>query len=76
MAIGELALDGSLLPVSGALPAAMAATAKGLGIICPKASGPEAAWAGEDVDVLAPETLIQLINHVRGTQVLSPPSPI
>ncbi len=75
VAIGELALDGSLLPVSGALPAAMAAHAKGLGIICPKASGPEAAWAGEDVDVLAPETLIQLINHVKGTQVLSPPKP-
>jgi magnesium chelatase family protein len=75
VAIGELSLDGSLLPVSGALPAAMAAHAKGLGIICPKASGPEAAWAGEDVDVLAPETLIQLINHVKGTQVLSPPKP-
>ncbi len=75
VAIGELSLDGSLLPVSGALPAAMAAHAKGLGLICPKASGPEAAWAGEDVDVLAPETLIQLINHVKGTQVLSPPKP-
>jgi magnesium chelatase family protein len=75
VAIGELALDGSLLPVSGALPAAMAANGKGLGIICPKASGPEAAWAGDEVDVLAPETLIQLINHVKGTQVLTPPKP-
>jgi magnesium chelatase family protein len=75
VAIGELALDGSLLPVSGALPAAMAAHQRGLGIICPKASGPEAAWAGEEVEVLAPETLIQLINHVKGTQVLTPPKP-
>ena len=75
VAVGELALDGTLLPVSGALPAAMAAHAKGLGIICPKASGPEAAWAGEDVDVLAPESLIQLINHVKGTQILSAPKP-
>jgi magnesium chelatase family protein len=73
--MGELALDGSLLPVSGALPAAMAAHANGLGLICPKASGREAAWAGEDVDILAPETLIQLINHVKGTQVLRRPVP-
>jgi magnesium chelatase family protein len=75
VAAGELALDGSLLPISGALPAAMTAHANKLGIICPKASGPEAAWAGEEVDVLAPETLIQLINHVRGKQVLSRPKP-
>ena len=72
--MGELALDGSLLPVSGALPAAMTAHANGLGLICPKASGAEAAWAGEEVDILAPETLIQLINHVKGTQVLRRPS--
>jgi magnesium chelatase family protein len=72
--MGELALDGSLLPVSGALPAAMTAHANGLGLICPKASGAEAAWAGEEVDILAPETLIQLINHVKGTQVLRRPA--
>ncbi len=75
VALGELALDGTLMPVSGALPAAMAASGKGLGIICPKASGPEAAWAGETVDVLAPETLVQLLNHVKGTQVLTRPQP-
>ena len=75
VAIGELALDGSLLPVSGALPAAMTAHSKGLGLICPKASGPEAAWAGEEVDILAPASLIQLINHVKGTQVLTRPVP-
>jgi magnesium chelatase family protein len=73
VALGELALDGSILPVAGALPAAMAANAKGMGLICPRGSGPEAAWAGEDVDILAPANLIQLINHVKGTQVLSPP---
>ena len=73
--IGELALDGSILAVAGALPAAMAANARDLGLICPKASGAEAAWAGEDLDILAPENLIQLINHVKGTQVLSGPKP-
>ncbi len=73
--MGELALDGSLLAVSGALPAAMSANARDLGLICPKLSGREAAWAGTDVDILAPDNLVQLINHVKGTQVLSRPTP-
>jgi magnesium chelatase family protein len=73
--VGELALDGSILAVAGALPAAMTAHAHELGLICPKASGSEAAWAGEDVDILAPQSLIQLINHVKGTQVLTRPRP-
>ena len=44
----------------------------GRGIICPEASGGEAAWAG-GIDVLAPSSLLALINHFRGGQVLSPP---
>ncbi len=71
--MGELALDGSLMAVAGALPAAIAANTRGLGLICPQGSGAEAAWAGEDIDILAPGNLIQLINHVKGTQVLSAP---
>ena len=73
--MGELALDGAIMAVSGVLPAAIAANARDMGLICPKASGPEAAWAGEDADILAPENLIQLINHVKGTQVLTRPRP-
>ncbi len=34
--LGELALDGRITPVAGVLPAAMAANALGLGIICPR----------------------------------------
>lgn len=75
VAMGELALDGGIQAVSGVLPAAIAANGRDLGLICPKASGPEAAWAGEDADILAPENLIQLINHVKGTQVLTRPKP-
>lgn len=75
VAMGELALDGGILAVSGVLPAAIAANGRDLGLICPKASGPEAAWAGEDADILAPENLIQLLNHVKGTQVLTRPKP-
>ncbi len=73
-AMGELSLDGRIVPAAGALPAAMAAGAMGLGLICPEASGPEAAWAG-GTRILAPRSLVSLINHFRGSQVLSAPSP-
>ncbi len=46
----------------------------GLGLICPEACGPEAAWAG-DTRILAAPSLIALVNHFRGTQILSPPKP-
>jgi magnesium chelatase family protein len=74
VALGELALDGSLLPVAGVLPAAMGAAAAGHGVICPAASGGEAAWAG-GIEVLAAPSLLALINHFKGTQVLSQPEP-
>ena len=73
-AVGELGLDGQIAPVGGTLPAAVAADAMGLGLICPEANGPEAAWAGE-IPILAPRSLISLVNHFRGTQMLSPPQP-
>ena len=74
IAMGELSLDGSLRQVPGALPAAMCAHENGLGFICPAGNGSEAAWAGE-IDIIAPQNLVQLINHFRGTQVMSPPKP-
>lgn len=40
-AVGELALDGSLRAIPGALPAAIGANAMGKGLICPAAVGPE-----------------------------------
>ncbi len=73
--LGELALDGALAPVAGVLPAAMGAAGAGRGLICPEATGGEAAWAGE-LEVIAPPTLLALINHLKGTQVLSPPEPM
>ena len=73
-ALGELSLDGRIAPVAGVLPAAVAASAMGLGLICPEANGPEAAWAG-DAAVLAPRSLIAVVNHFRGTQVMGAPTP-
>ena len=52
----------------------MAAGAKGRGLICPEACGPGAAWAGETA-ILAPRSLIALVNHFRGSQILGQPRP-
>lgn len=71
-ALGELGLDGALAPVSGILPAAIETVASGRGLICPAACGSEAAWAG-DLQILAAPSLLALINHFKGTQILSSP---
>lgn len=71
-ALGELSLDGTLTRVNGVLPAAIAARAAECGLICPAECGTEAAWAG-DLDILAPASLLSLMNHFKGSQVLSPP---
>ncbi|WP_417427262.1 YifB family Mg chelatase-like AAA ATPase [Hoeflea sp.] len=73
--LGELALDGTIATVAGALPAAIGANALGKGLICPAGSGPEAAWAGAEIAILAPRSLIAMANHFRGTQVLARPEP-
>jgi magnesium chelatase family protein len=73
-ALGELSLDGAIQPVAGVLPAALGASERELGLICPAAQGGEAAWAGR-VEVLAAPDLLALLNHFRGVQVMSPPEP-
>ena len=74
-AIGELALDGRITAVSGALPAAIHALARGLGLVCPAPCGGEAAWV-KGLEVLAPGSLIELVNHFKGTQLLAVPTPL
>jgi magnesium chelatase family protein len=73
VALGEIGLDGRILPVNGILPASIAAVNDGKGIICPHENGGEACWAGEDIEILAPRNLLELINHFKGHQVLSRP---
>ncbi|WP_018001273.1 YifB family Mg chelatase-like AAA ATPase [Paracoccus sp. N5] len=63
VSLGELALDGRLSPVTGALPAAMAAAEDGRALIVPRACGPEAAWVAA-VPVLAPRTLREAVDHL------------
>jgi magnesium chelatase family protein len=74
VALGELSLDASLTPVAGVLPAAIAASEAGRGLICPAASGAEAAWAG-NIEIIAAPSLIALVNHIKGAQVLRAPVP-
>lgn len=74
--LGELSLDGTIAPVTGVLPAAIAANSANKGLICPYECGPEAAWADREMNILAPVSLIGLANHFRGTQVLSRPQPV
>jgi magnesium chelatase family protein len=74
-AIGELALDGAIRAVPGSLPAAIGANAIGKGLICPAEGGPEAAWAGENIDILAAPHLLSLVNHFKGLQTLARPKP-
>lgn len=73
--IGELALDAAISPVVGALPAAIGANRAGRGLICPAACGAEAAWASEEMEILASPHLLSLVNHFKGTQILSRPAP-
>ncbi len=73
--LGELGLDGGIAAVAGVLPAAIGANARGQGLICPAACGPEAAWASPEIEIIAAQSLIQLANHFKGTQVLNRPQP-
>ncbi|HUI96729.1 MAG TPA: YifB family Mg chelatase-like AAA ATPase [Xanthobacteraceae bacterium] len=73
--LGELGLDGAIAAVAGVLPAAIGANAAGKGLICPAACGPEAAWASPEMEIVAPSSLIQLANHLKGTQMLLRPQP-
>jgi magnesium chelatase family protein len=74
LAVGELGLDGRLTASPGVLLAAMHASARSLGLICPAVQGSEAAWAG-DIEVIATPDLIALLNHFRGSAILAPPPP-
>jgi magnesium chelatase family protein len=71
IALGELALDGRLIPVIGALPAAMCAAEEDKVLLCPKACGAEAAWVGA-TQVLGAASLHEVLRHYTNQSVLSP----
>jgi len=72
--VGELGLDGRVAASPGVLLAALHASSRGLGLICPAMQGSEAAWAGE-IEVVAAPDLLGLLNHLKGQSLLRPPEP-
>ena len=74
VALGELSLGGRLIPVAGALPAAMAAAAEQRMLLCPRGCGAEAAWVG-DAEVIAAANLAEVVRHFTGAQPIPPAAP-
>jgi magnesium chelatase family protein len=74
VALGELSLGGALVPVLGALPAAMTAAEEERTLLCPRASGPEAAWVGA-CEVIGAASLPEVVRHYTGAQPLAPAQP-
>jgi magnesium chelatase family protein len=74
IAVGELTLDGRIVPSPGVLLAAIHASAEEKGLICPLAQGAEARWASGVALCAAPD-LVSLLNHLKGTQRLPEPEP-
>lgn len=73
MVMGELGLDGSIIPVNGVLPVAIKANTRNMGLICPAAQGSEAVWSGIK-DIVAADSLLALINHFKGRQSIPFPT--
>jgi magnesium chelatase family protein len=71
VSLGELSLDGRLIPVAGALPAAMAAAVEDRALLCPKACGAEAAWVGA-TQVLGAASLAEVLHHYTGRAPIQP----
>ena len=74
IAVGELALDGRVVPSPGVLLAALHASEAEAGLICPAAQGAEARWAS-GVPICAAPDLVSLLNHLKGSAVLPAPEP-
>ncbi|WP_171122501.1 MULTISPECIES: YifB family Mg chelatase-like AAA ATPase [unclassified Ruegeria] len=74
VSLGELSLDGSLVPVVGALPAAMTAAAEDRALLCPKASSAEAAWV-DATQVIGAGSLGDVVRHFSGQAPLSAAQP-
>ncbi|MCY1199330.1 Competence protein ComM [compost metagenome] len=69
--LGELALSGSLRPVQGVLPAALAARAAGRTLVVPRENAEEASLAS-GLKVLAAGHLLELTAHFAGHTPLAP----
>ena len=70
--MGELSLDGSILPVKGALPIAIEALRKGFkGFILPRENAPEAAVV-DGLEVYGVDNIAQVAGFLRGNMPMEP----
>lgn len=70
--MGELALDGVLRPIRGALPIAIEARKRGFkGFILPKENASEAAIV-DNINIFGADTLQEAIEHLDGTVPITP----
>lgn len=70
--MGELSLDGTILPIKGALPIAIQAKKEGFkGLIIPKANAKEAAIV-KDLDVYGMESIVDVVNFLSAEEKYEP----
>ena len=70
--MGELSLDGSILPIKGALPIAIQARKeKFKGFILPKQNAREAAIVNQ-IDVIGVENLLEVVEFLSGQKQIAP----
>ncbi len=74
VALGELSLDGTLIPVIGALPAALTASASDRMLLCPTKCGAEAAWVTQ-TQVIGASSLQAVLRHYTGDAPIAPAQP-
>lgn len=72
MIMGELSLDGTILPIRGILPMAIKARAQGFkGFIVPRANAREAAVVN-DLDVIGVDNIFEVVNFFKGMGAIEP----
>lgn len=72
MIMGEMSLDGTLLPIKGVLPMAITARQKGMrGMIVPKANAVEAATVN-NLEVYGMENLREVVEFLAGARQMMP----
>jgi magnesium chelatase family protein len=67
--LGELALNGDVRPINGALPAVLAAHQQGHALVLPAANAAEAALVA-DAEVYAAQHLLDVVRHLSGGERL------
>jgi len=71
--LGELALDGTLRPIHGALSIAVEAKKRGFhGLLIPSVNAKEAAVAGQGINIYPVETLLDAVNFLNNIYSIEP----